>query len=98
MFCGLMSRWTNPAACTKASASTTWEVKETIVFGGAALFSNEFFERPSLHVLHRDIVGSARVSPIVDLDYVRVIETRRRSGLTSKALDRLLVARVPIRQ
>ena len=57
---------------------------------------DQLLERPSLEVLHRDVVGALGLAPVVDRDDVRVGERSRVLRLPAEALDELLVVRMPV--
>ena len=58
------------------------------------VLEDDLFERAALEILHRDVVGAFRLSPIVDLHDVGVVEAGGAAGFTAEALDELLVVRV----
>jgi hypothetical protein len=66
--------------------------------GKGALGDDPVLQAPALQVLHRDVVGTLGLAPVVDGDDVRVGQARRVLGLAPEALDELVVARVPLVQ
>ena len=62
------------------------------------LLAHDRVERSPVEVLHRDVVGPAPLSAVVDVDDVRVRERGRTRGLAAEALDELLVLREPLVQ